>query len=1290
MADDDKATEKNTPKTKQGGFRKKFGATNGSPTSIASLNSDTAVPMLRLGVSNNFDTFRKKVSIACLEKYKNLGRLVHDEAYYVPAPVNPKDFDLANDPHDIEKTRLREAHKRRDKEVDDMRVDRTSMYAYLLSKLSKESLEKTWATIECSRDPLALWMVIKSTHQILTTSKVASVIKKTAREEYSACRQGAFEHIVDYKRKFDARLDALTVSGNAVPPGEDIAMDFMYGLDNNRYAEFKAEIVNDLQKGTLTTQIADLNKMYILASRRVVVKDSKTSPGGATFATLDGQRRLGKNQKNPNDESASSEGKNKMAEQRYQEKLAKMKCYNCGEKGHVAKNCPHLSKSDGEEEEPPLAGLTLACCAAGPTDKNRLFAFYEVCLDSGSQINIVDPRLLNNLRTSNKTFRSMNGVSKIDRVGHLDGFFECHACEDCPANILSMADVEDKFAITWEPGESMIVHLEERDIVFKRRDKMWVGDFLDWIVSDEERLVEMQAELSLLTVKEKEDLYTMREVRKALEAGGFLKPMGYPSRKEALGIVRDGNVNNIPYTAADINRFYDIYGPQVPGVRGKTMKKRAKAASELDRGAQLQIKSQEMSIDVMHTAGYKSLVSVCKPLGLTLIDTLKSLSKNELGRSLQAHVNTLRSKGFDPTHVYADPQRGFGALQGSFPGVSIDVSGASDQLAVVDTKIRRIKEIMRAVLSGLPYRLHKDRIKDLATFAVSRTNLKSTAGLVSNKSPRVRFTGVKPEYKSEFGLAFGDYVEAYNPRAEGRSNDVTMPRTEPCIALYPSANRNGSWILWNLHTKSYVRRTQWKKLPVSDTVIGIMNDLAGAAGIKTADIPIEGYEQELDNETSLLEQLIVRQHTEEEGIVPTEPENEINDVEMGMPELTAHSEQDDDSDSESEDDDDLDNESEEDDDVEGLAAGDGLDEEALEVQERLMEEHSDSSSAVQTEVQIPLQRTSRQTAGHKRYDENYEWNLLNLSVGAAIRNFGNVAREAVSAELVQLFKEKKALTPVKIQDLTESQRKNIIRSHMFVTEKYEDGKFVKMKGQVVADRRMHDHNVYSDYSSPTAKTRSVMTCLKIAAVKGWDLLKLDVGGAFLCAPIGDSEEVFMVLDKNLAERAVDSMPDLKEFIGADGKLVVRVDKAMYGLIQSAKLWYNELNGFLMSQGFRKCILDECILVKRMPNGESITVVLYVDDILVMGKIKDDRHWVKSVLEDRYKKITSEEGQKFTYLGMTIVRKQDGFQVCMRAYIEDILKLYGKTVKACVTPAKPGLFVVNANEQKVDSVIFIRL
>ena len=98
-----------------------------------------------------------------------------------------------------------------------------------------------------------------------------------------------YEHIVDYKQRFDARLDALTASGNAVPDAKDTATDFLYGLDNNRYADFKAELVNDLQKG-IFTQPKTLNEIYLLASRRVVVRTGKENSGGATFATV-AQRR---------------------------------------------------------------------------------------------------------------------------------------------------------------------------------------------------------------------------------------------------------------------------------------------------------------------------------------------------------------------------------------------------------------------------------------------------------------------------------------------------------------------------------------------------------------------------------------------------------------------------------------------------------------------------------------------------------------------------------------------------------------------------------------------------------------------------------------------------------------------------------------------------------------------------------------------------------------------------------------------------------------------------------------
>jgi hypothetical protein len=67
--------------------------------------------------------------------------------------------------------------------------------------------------------------------------------------------------------------------------------------------------------------------------------------------------------------------------------------------------------------------------------------------------------------------------------------------------------------------------------------------------------------------------------------------------------------------------------------------------------------------------------------------------------------------------------------------------------------------------------------------------------------------GYRPEFTSEFGLPFGDYDEAYNPVAEGRLDDVMTPRTEPCIALYLAANRNSSWVFYNLNRNSYVHRT---------------------------------------------------------------------------------------------------------------------------------------------------------------------------------------------------------------------------------------------------------------------------------------------------------------------------------------------------------------------------------------------------------------------------------------------------------------------------------------------------
>jgi hypothetical protein len=132
-----------------------------------------------------------------------------------------------------------------------------------------------------------------------------------------------------------------------------------------------------------------------------------------------------------------------------------------------------------------------------------------------------------------------------------------------PVYLISMVDVEDMYRVTYVQGESITVHMDERDFVFSRREKMYVANFSDWLVDDQDRVEQLYTGLSLLTVKDKEDLYTRKEVPRALEAGKFLKARGYPSERDALEILHAGNVRNILHSPDDVRRFKTIYGRQV-------------------------------------------------------------------------------------------------------------------------------------------------------------------------------------------------------------------------------------------------------------------------------------------------------------------------------------------------------------------------------------------------------------------------------------------------------------------------------------------------------------------------------------------------------------------------------------------------------------------------------------------------------------------------------------------------------------------------------------------------------
>jgi hypothetical protein len=119
-------------------------------------------------------------------------------------------------------------------------------------------------------------------------------------------------------------------------------------------------------------------------------------------------------------------------------------------------------------------------------------------------------------------------------------------------------------------------------------------------------------------VKDNEAEYTKREVEKGKEAFLFVKNAGFPSEEEAIHLIEDGNIVDVPnLTRSDVKRAFKIYGQHMESVRGK-MTQRLVTREHFDEPLKGEEKSQRLYSDVMQIDSKKFLVTVCEPLQLTM------------------------------------------------------------------------------------------------------------------------------------------------------------------------------------------------------------------------------------------------------------------------------------------------------------------------------------------------------------------------------------------------------------------------------------------------------------------------------------------------------------------------------------------------------------------------------------------------------------------------------------------------------------------------------------------------
>ena len=166
------------------------------------------------------------------------------------------------------------------------------------------------------------------------------------------------------------------------------------------------------------------------------------------------------------------------------------------------------------------------------------------------------------------------------------------------------------------------MHMADRDLVFKRKEKLYVAD---WDA----------ACMVAATVRENEQLYTTDEVSRAKLAHDFIRKSGYPSIGEAVHLLMDGNMKNIPkLIPMDIERAYKIYGMHPKYLCGQMVKKTI-GRIPVDHTLCYTDKNIKLYTDVMHLDRKMFLILVVDPINLTLQSKIERESKQELGLGLQ-------------------------------------------------------------------------------------------------------------------------------------------------------------------------------------------------------------------------------------------------------------------------------------------------------------------------------------------------------------------------------------------------------------------------------------------------------------------------------------------------------------------------------------------------------------------------------------------------------------------------------------------------------------------------------
>nr|GEU73088.1 putative ribonuclease H-like domain-containing protein [Tanacetum cinerariifolium] len=190
---------------------------------------------------------------------------------------------------------------------------------------------------------------------------------------------------------------------------------------------------------------------------------------------------------------------------------------------------------------------------------------------------------------------------------------------------------------------------------------------------------------------------------------------------------------------------------------------------------------------------------------------------------------------------------------------------------------------------------------------------------------------------------------------------------------------------------------------------------------------------------------------------------------------------------------------------------------------------------------------------------------------------GELTTAPQTRSMARMVKEQGGLNQIYVEDFhtyLHKGKRAIGSKWGFRNKKDERGIVIRNKGRLVAHRHTQKEGInYEKVFSPIARIEAIQLFLAYASFMGFMVYKMDVKSAFIYGII--EEEVYVCQPPGFEK------PDYPDKF-------YKVVKALYGLHQAPRAWYETLANYLLENGFQRGKIDQTLFIKKQ-KGDILLV-----------------------------------------------------------------------------------------------------